>query len=151
MSTYSAKQETVTHDWHLVDASKQILGRLATQIAMHLRGKHKPIYTPHVDTGDYVVVINAEQIRISGKKATQKYYYSHSEYPGGIKEISFEKLLAKNPVKIIELAVKRMLPRTPLGRQMLRKLKVYAGNTHPHSAQEPQPINLVKIKANREE
>lgn len=146
MKTYCAKKETVTHQWYVVDASEKVLGRLATQVAKYLRGKHKPEYTPFVDTGDYIVVTNAAKIRVTGKKAQQKMYYSHSGYPGGIKEVSYEKLHAKDPTKIIELAVKRMLPRTPLGREMMRKLKVYAGAEHPHAAQSPVVIDLDQRK-----
>lgn len=142
MRTYQAKNETVNHNWYVVDAAGKTLGRLASQIAKRLRGKHKPEYTPHVDTGDFIVVINAEQIRVTGNKAKDKIYYSHSGYPGGIKEVTFEKLQAKHPTRILEIAVKGMLPKNPLGRAMYRKLKVYAGNQHPHAAQQPQSLNL---------
>lgn len=142
MRTYNAKNETATHNWYLVDASGKTLGRLATEIARRLRGKHKPEYTPHVDTGDYIVVVNAKQVKVTGKKTKDKLYHSHSGYPGGIKEISFEKLLAKKPERIIEIAVKGMLPKNPLGRAMYRKLKVYAGTEHPHTAQQPQQLNI---------
>ncbi len=144
MKTYFATDENVEHKWYLVDASDKILGRLATQIAKYLRGKHKPEYTPHADAGDYIVVINASQIKVTGNKALEKRYYRHSGYPGGLKETTFEKLKDKDPTKIIELAVKGMLPKNPLGRAMLRKLKVYAGAEHPHSAQQPTVINLEK-------
>ena len=126
----------------LVDAEGQTLGRMASGIATRLRGKHKAEFTPHVDTGDYVVVINAEKVRVTGNKATDKLYYSHSGYPGGLKSISFEKLQERSPEKVIKLAVKGMLPRTPLGRAMFKKLKVYAGTDHPHSAQQPQTVSL---------
>src|SRR6056300_1235482 len=127
MKTMSANSATVQRDWYVVDASDKTLGRLASSIASRLRGKHKPEFTPHVDTGDYIVVINAEKIRVTGKKTTDKKYYRHSGYPGGIKETSFEDLRAKDPERPIRLAVKGMLPRGPLGREMLRKLKIYGG------------------------
>ncbi|MBA3660251.1 MAG: 50S ribosomal protein L13 [Gammaproteobacteria bacterium] len=142
MKTYFATTENTEHKWYLVDASNKVLGRLATQIAKYLRGKHKPEFTPHADAGDYIVVINAEKIKVTGKKAQDKVYYRHSGYPGGLKETTYEKLQQKNPVQIIELAVKGMLPKNPLGRDMLRKLKVYSGTDHPHTAQQPEQINL---------
>lgn len=142
MKTFSAKPETVEHKWLLVDATDKVLGRLCSQIAAILRGKHKPEYTPHVDTGDYVVVTNAQNIRVTGDKAKGKIYYRHSEFPGGLKTMSFEKLMDKNPIRAIELAIKGMLPKNPLGRDMFRKLKVYAGNEHPHSAQQPTVVNI---------
>ncbi len=142
MKTYSAKAEDVQRDWFVVDASEKTLGRLASEIAHRLRGKHKAEYTPHVDTGDYIVVINAEKIRVTGAKATDKMYYRHSGYPGGLKSMSFEKLIDKAPERVIQGAVKGMLPRNPLGRAMFRKLKVYAGAEHPHTAQQPQPLNI---------
>ena len=142
MSTFSAKPAEVEHDWYLVDASGRTLGRLATEIAFRLRGKHKPIYTPHVDTGDYIVVINAEKVRVSGAKPTDKIYHSHTGYPGGLKSISFEKLIDKAPERVLQKAVKGMLPRNPLGRAMFKKLKVYAGGEHPHAAQQPQVLNV---------
>lgn len=142
MKTFSAKPETVQRDWYVVDAAGQTLGRLATEIALRLRGKHKPEYTPHVDAGDYIVVINAEQIRVTGNKTSDKIYYSHTGFPGGIKSISFEKLIEKAPERVIEKAVKGMLPNNPLGRAMYRKLKVYAGAQHPHSAQQPQELKI---------
>ena len=142
MKTFTAKPETVKRDWYVVDAAGQTLGRLATEIASRLRGKHKPEYTPHVDTGDYIVVINAEQVRVTGKKTSDKIYYSHTGFPGGIKEISFEKLIAKAPERVIEKAVKGMLPNNPLGRAMYRKLKVYAGAEHPHTAQQPLELKI---------
>ena len=137
MKTVSAKKETVTRKWYVVDATGKTLGRLCTEIANRLRGKHKPEFTPHVDTGDYVVVVNAEKIVVTGNKATDKLYHHHSGYPGGIKSISFDKLLVKSPEMIIEKAVKGMMPKNKLSRAMLSKLKVYAGNDHPHSAQQP--------------
>ncbi len=142
MKTFSAKPETVKRDWYVIDATGQTLGRLATEVARRLRGKHKPEYTPHVDTGDYIVVINAEKVCVTGKKNTDKIYYSHTGYPGGIKEISFEKLIERAPERVIEGAVKGMLPKNPLGRDMYRKLKVYAGTEHPHAAQQPQELKI---------
>ena len=142
MKTISAKADDVKRDWFLVDADGKTLGRLATEIARRLRGKHKAIYTPHVDTGDYIVVVNAEKVRVSGNKAKDKMYFKHSGYLGGMKSINFEDLIDKAPERVIETAVKGMLPRTPLGREMMRKLKVYAGNEHKHAAQQPQPLEL---------
>ncbi len=142
MKTYSAKAEEVSRDWFVVDAADKTLGRLASEIAHRLRGKHKAEYTPHVDTGDYIVVINAEKIRVTGAKATDKMYYHHTGFPGGIKSISFEKQIDKAPERVIQSAVKGMLPRNPLGRAMFKKLKVYAGTEHPHAAQQPQPLNI---------
>ena len=142
MKTFSAKPDSVKRDWYVVDASGKTLGRLASEIATRLRGKHKPEYTPHVDTGDYIVVINAEKIGVTGKKASDKMYYRHTGFPGGIKEASFETLIAKKPEQVLELAVKGMMPRTPLGRAMLGKLKVYAGGEHPHTAQQPQSLEI---------
>ncbi len=142
MKTFSAKAETVEHKWLLTDATDKVLGRFCSQVAAILRGKHKPEYTPHVDTGDYVVITNAQNIQVTGRKAKDKIYYRHSEFPGGLREMSFEKLMAKNPIRAIELAVKGMLPKNPLGRAMFRKLKVYAGTEHPHSAQQPVVVNI---------
>ena len=142
MKTFIAKPAEVKRDWFVLDATDQVLGRLATEVARRLRGKHKPEYTPHVDTGDYIVVVNAEKIKVTGAKTTDKMYYRHSGYPGGIKETSFEKMIDKAPAKVIEIAVKGMLPRGPLGRQMFRKLKVYAGAEHKHTAQQPQKLEL---------
>ena len=142
MKTFTAKPHTVKRDWYVVDAAGKTLGRLATEIASRLRGKHKPEYTPHVDTGDYIVVINAEQVRVTGSKITDKIYYSHSGFPGGIKSISFEKLIERAPERVIETAVKGMLPKNPLGREMYRKLKVYKGANHPHAAQQPQELKI---------
>ncbi|MDX8398920.1 MAG: 50S ribosomal protein L13 [Gallionellaceae bacterium] len=144
MKTFSAKPHEVQHDWLLVDASNQILGRLASQIAARLRGKHKAIYTPHVDTGDFVVVVNAEKLRVTGNKAEDKIYYRHTGYPGGIYETNFNKLNQRHPQRVLQKAVRGMLPKGPLGYAMLRKLKVYAGTTHPHTAQQPKPIDLLK-------
>ena len=142
MKTYSAKPESVQREWFIVDAAEQTLGRLATEIALRLKGKHKPEYTPHVDTGDYIVVINADKIRVTGNKTTDKMYYRHTGYPGGLRSISFDKLLDHKPEMIIEQAVKGMLPKNPLGRDMYRKLKVYAGSEHPHTAQQPQTLEI---------
>ncbi len=142
MKTFSAKPASVKRDWYVVDADGKTLGRMATEIASRLRGKNKAEYTPHVDTGDYIVVINAEKVTVTGKKTTDKIYYRHTGYPGGIKEINFEKLQALKPEMIIEKAVKGMLPRNPLGRAMFRKLKVYAGNEHNHAAQQPQTLEI---------
>jgi large subunit ribosomal protein L13 len=142
MKTISAKADDVKRDWFLVDADGKTLGRLATEIARRLRGKHKTIYTPHVDTGDYIVVINAEKVRVSGNKAKDKMYYHHSGYMGGIKATNFSDMIERSPERVIELAVKGMLPRNPLGREMYRKLKVYAGPQHQHAAQQPQPLEI---------
>lgn len=142
MKTQSAKPESVTRDWFVVDAADKTLGRLSTEIARRLRGKHKPEYTPHVDTGDYIVVINAEKVRVSGKKSTQKHYYRHTGYPGGLRSMNFEEMIQRHPERVIEHSVKGMLPRGPLGRSMYRKLKVYAGDEHPHAAQQPQQLEI---------
>ncbi|MCY4428238.1 MAG: 50S ribosomal protein L13 [Halieaceae bacterium] len=142
MKTFSAKSEQVEHDWYLVDAEEKTLGRLASSIAHRLRGKHKAEYTPHVDTGDYIIVINAAKVKVSGAKATGKIYHHHTGYPGGIKSISFAQLIDKAPERVLERAVKGMLPRNPLGRAMFKKLKVYAGAEHPHVAQQPRPLNI---------
>ena len=142
MKTFVAKPETVKRDWYVVDAEGKTLGRIATEIASRLRGKHKPEYTPHVDTGDYIIVINAEKVAVTGKKASDKMYYAHSGFPGGIKSISFEKLIDRKPEMVIEAAVKGMLPKGPLGRAMFRKLKVYAGGEHNHAAQQPQALDI---------
>ncbi len=140
--TFTATPETVKRDWYLVDATDKTLGRLASEIARRLRGKHKAEYTPHVDTGDYIVVINAEKVRVTGRKATDKMYYKHSGFPGGMKSISFDKLIQKDAPQVIQHAVKGMLPKNPLGRAMFRKLKVYAGSEHNHSAQQPKPLEI---------
>lgn len=142
MKTFSAKKESVRRDWYVVDASGKTLGRLASEIATRLRGKHKAEYTPHVDTGDYIVVINAAKVHVSGKKFTDKMYHHHTGYIGQMKSISFDKLLAKAPTRIIEIAVKGMLPKNPLGREMFRKLRVYPGPEHDHAAQQPRPLDL---------
>lgn len=142
MKTFSAKSETVRRDWYLVDASGKTLGRLATELARRLRGKHKPVYTPHVDTGDYIVVVNAEKIRVTGRKLRDKMYYQHTGYVGHLKAEPLHKLLERAPERALELAVKGMLPRNPLGRRMFKKLKVVRGPEHPHEAQQPIPLEL---------
>ncbi|HZJ90419.1 MAG: 50S ribosomal protein L13 [Clostridiaceae bacterium] len=142
MKTFMAKAETADRRWLLIDAEGQTLGRLATQIATILRGKHKAEYTPHVDTGDYVIVVNADKIVVTGNKEAQKVYRRHSGYPGGMKEVSYQDMKAKHPERILESAVRGMLPKNSLGRQMYRKLKVYSGPDHPHAAQEPEQIEV---------
>lgn len=142
MKTISAKPLEVQRDWYVVDAQGKVLGRLASEIARRLRGKHKAIYTPHVDTGDFVVVVNAGKVRVTGRKATDKMYYRHTQFAGGLKTDSFEKLQARRPGRVLELAVKGMLPRGPLGYAMIKKLKVYAGAEHPHSAQQPRALEI---------
>ncbi len=141
-TTVSAKPAEVKRDWFVVDAEGKTLGRLASEVASRLRGKHKPIYTPHVDTGDYIVIVNAEKIRVSGNKAKDKTYYRHTGYVGNLKSITFEKLIDKAPERVLELAVKGMLPKGPLGREMYRKLKVYAGPEHNHHAQQPLALEI---------
>jgi len=142
MTTYTAKAHEVQHGWYVVDAQGKVLGKLATQIAMRLRGKHKPEYTPHVDTGDFIVVVNAAKLRVTGRKAEDKMYYRHSGQPGQLKETTFAKLQAKRPERVLQIAVKGMLPKGPLGYAMLKKLKVYGGATHPHSAQQPKALEI---------
>ncbi len=144
MKTFSAKPHEVQHDWYLVDAADQVLGRLASQIAARLRGKHKAIYTPHVDTGDFIVVVNAGKLRVTGNKAQAKLYHRHTTYPGGLYTTNFTKLQGRHPDRVLQKAVKGMLPKGPLGYAMLRKLKVYGGTEHPHAAQQPKPIDLLK-------
>ena len=140
--TYSAKPSEVEHNWFVVDAEGKTLGRLATEIAKVLRGKHKPIYTPHVDTGDFVIVINADKVRVTGKRLDQKFYHRHSGYIGGLKSVSLRRMLETHPERVIEHAVKGMLPKNRLGNQMYKKLKVYASPEHPHAAQQPKPLDL---------
>lgn len=140
MRTYSPSAKDITRDWYVVDASGQTVGRLATRIATVLRGKHKPTYTPHLDTGDYVIVVNADKVELAGEKAADKIYHSHSGFPGGIRSVPFAEMMDKKPTAIIESAVKGMLPKTRLGSATLKKLKVYAGPEHPHAAQQPQPL-----------
>jgi large subunit ribosomal protein L13 len=142
MKTYTAKAGEVEQGWFVVDAQNKVLGRLAVQIASRLRGKHKPEYTPHVDTGDFIVVVNASKLRVTGRKAERKMYYRHTGFPGGLKETNFAKLHAARPERVLQKAVKGMLPKGPLGYAMLRKLKVYAGDTHPHTAQQPKNLEI---------
>ncbi len=142
MKTFSARPQDVRHQWFVVDATDKVLGRLATEIARRLRGKHKPEFTPHVDTGDYIVVVHAEKIRVTGDKAEQKKYFRHSGYPGGIYETNFAKMQQSFPTRALEIAVKGMLPKGPLGYAMLKKLKVYAGAEHPHTAQQPVALEV---------
>ena len=142
MKTYSARPEDVKRDWYVVDASDKVLGRLASAIAHRLRGKHKPIYTPHVDTGDFIVVTNVEKIKVTGNKAEDKLYHRHSGYPGGIRTTNFSKMQDRFPGRALKIAVKGMLPKGPLGYSMLKKLKLYAGDTHPHSAQQPKALEI---------
>jgi len=142
MKTYNARKEDIIRNWYLIDAQGHILGRLASEIARRLRGKHKPIYTPYVDTGDFVIVVNAGQVSLTGKKMSDKVYYHHSGYPGGLKQTYAGKLLKDNPEKVLLYAVRGMLPKNSLGRKMLKKLKIYPGNDHPHEAQCPEVIKL---------
>ncbi len=142
MKTISAREQDIQRDWYVIDAQGQTLGRLATQVATLLRGKHKPTYTPHVDCGDYVIIVNAEKIHVTGQKMTQKNYYRHSGYPGGIKQVTLRDQLQKFPDRVVEQAVRGMLPKNRLGRRMFKKLKVYAGSDHPHQAQQPRSIEL---------
>jgi large subunit ribosomal protein L13 len=142
VKTISAKEAEIQRDWYVIDAQGQTLGRLATQTAAVLRGKHKPLYTPHVDCGDYVIIINAEKVHVTGQKMTQKKYYRHSGYPGGLKEISLRDQLQKFPERVLESAVRGMLPKNRLGRRMFKKLKVYPGPDHPHQAQQPKPMEF---------
>jgi large subunit ribosomal protein L13 len=142
MKTLSIRAQDVRHDWFVIDAADCTLGRMATEIARRLRGKHKAEYTPNVDTGDFVIVVNAEKVKVSGRKHTDKIYYHHTGYPGGIKATPFARMQAEHPERVIETAVKGMLPRNPLGRAMYRKLKVYVGPNHPHAAQQPQTLEI---------
>jgi len=142
MKTFSAKPDSVKRDWYVIDASDKVLGRLSTEIARRLRGKHKPEYTPHVDTGDYIIVINAEKVRVTGNKETDKMYHHHTGYIGSLKTTNLEKLRKEHPERIIQHSVKGMLPKNALGRAMYRKLKVYAGDVHQHAAQQPQPLEI---------
>ncbi len=142
MKTFSAKAQDVQREWFVVDAEGKTLGRMASEIATRLKGKHKAVFTPHADTGDYIVVVNAEKVRVTGKKQYDKMYHRHSGFPGGIKSMSFDKLRDHAPERIIQQAVKGMLPRSPLGRTMLKKLKVYAGPEHPHTAQQPKELDI---------
>lgn len=142
MNSFMANPDKVERKWYVVDATGYTLGRLASEVAKVLRGKNKPIFTPHIDTGDYVVIVNAEKIKVTGRKLDQKIYYHHSEYVGGMKETTLREMLAKKPEKVVELAVKGMLPKGPLGRQMFTKLHVYAGSEHPHAAQKPEALTF---------
>jgi len=142
MKTFSAKPQDIKRDWFVVDATDKVLGRLASQIALRLRGKHKPIFTPHMDTGDFIVVTHVEKIRVTGNKTEDKLYHRHSGYPGGIRTTNFSKMQARFPGRALEIAVKGMLPKGPLGYKMLKKLKCYAGDAHPHSAQQPKPLDI---------
>ena len=145
MRTYSPKPGDVQRQWHVIDATDVVLGRLASQAAILLRGKHKPVYAPHVDTGDFVIIVNADKVYLSGGKREQKMAYRHSGYPGGLRSVAYSDLLERNPEKAVEKAVKGMLPKNSLGRQMLSKLKVYAGPAHPHQAQRPVPYEITQV------
>ncbi|MCP5324981.1 MAG: 50S ribosomal protein L13 [Oceanospirillaceae bacterium] len=142
MKTFTAKPESVKREWLIIDAEGVTLGRLATEVASRLRGKHKPEYTPHVDTGDYIIIINADKVHVTGKKAQDKMYYRHSGYIGGLKEVNFQDLQARKPGRAIELAVNGMLPKGPLGRAMFKKMKIYAGAEHPHASQQPKALSI---------
>jgi large subunit ribosomal protein L13 len=142
MKTYTAKPQDIRREWHLVDATDKTLGRLATEVARRLRGKHKPTFTPHMDTGDHIVVVNAEKVKVTGNKLNDKYYHRHTGYIGNLKSINLSDLLEKHPERAIQYAVKGMMPKNPLGRAMLKKLHVYAGSEHPHAAQQPEPLEL---------
>lgn len=142
MKTFSARPDTVQRDWYVVDASGRVLGRLAAEIARRLRGKHKPEFTPHMDTGDYIVVVNVDKLRVTGRKAQNKIYYRHSGYPGGVYSTSFAKLQARHPDRVLKLAVKGMLPKGPLGYALLKKMKMYTGASHPHAAQQPKSLEI---------
>lgn len=142
MRTFTQKQEEIERDWYVVDAEGETLGRLASRIAPILKGKHKPIYTPHLDCGDFVVIVNAEKVRVTGRKLDQKLYYRHSGYPGGLKSISLRNQLNRYPERVLQAAIRGMLPKNKLGRRMIKKLKVYAGDAHPHEAQQPKPLEL---------
>lgn len=144
MRTFSPKSSDVQRQWHVIDAADVVLGRLASNAAQLLRGKHKPIYAPHIDTGDFVIIVNAEKVALTGHKREQKFAYSHSGYPGGLRAIRYSDLLEKHPERAVEKAIKGMLPKTKLGRQMAKKLKVYAGPDHPHAAQKPEPYEITK-------
>ena len=148
MKTFSAKQHEVTHDWYVVDATDKVLGRVASEVARRLRGKHKPEFTPHVDTGDFIVIVNADKLRVTGAKFEDKKYYRHSGYPGGIYQTNFKDMQANHPGRALEKAVKGMLPKGPLGYAMIKKLKVYAGAEHPHSAQQPKVLDIAGVSNN---
>ena len=142
MRTFTQKQAEIERDWYVVDAEGETLGRLASRIAPILKGKHKPIYTPHLDCGDFVIVVNAEKVRVTGRKLDQKFYHRHSGYPGGLRSISLRNQLDKHPERVLQAAIRGMLPKNKLGRRMIKKLKVYAGEAHPHEAQQPKPLEL---------
>ena len=142
MKSFVAKNEDISREWYVVDATDLVLGRLASQVAMRLRGKHKPIFTPHLDTGDFIIVVNANKVKLSGRKLDQKFYHRHSGYPGGLTSLNARRMLATHPERLVTFAVKGMLPKNRLGRKLLTKLKVYAGPEHPHQAQKPQPLTL---------
>ena len=142
MRTFSVKKEEIDREWYIVDAQGQTLGRLASRIATILKGKHKPIYTPHLDCGDFVIILNADKVRVTGRKMDQKFYYRYSGYPGGLSQISLRDQLDRHPERVLQAAVRGMLPKNKLGRQMIKKLKVYAGDEHPHAAQQPKPLEL---------
>ena len=142
MTTFSAKPQDITHDWYVIDANEKVLGRLASAIAHRLRGKHKPIYTPHIDTGDFIIVTNVDKIRVTGNKAEDKLYHRHTGYPGGIRTTNFAKMQQRFPGRVLEKAVKGMLPKGPLGYAMIKKMKCYAGDAHPHSAQQPRTLEI---------
>jgi len=142
MTTYTAKPQDIRREWHLVDATDKTLGRLATEVAARLRGKHKPTFTPHMDTGDHIVIVNAEKIRVTGNKMEDKWYHHHTGYVGNLKSVKLGRLLETHPERVIQTAVKGMLPKNPLGRAMFKKLHVYAGSEHPHAAQQPAPLEL---------
>lgn len=142
MKTYMAKGETVERSWYVVDAENMVLGRLSSQVAAILRGKHKPTYTPHVDTGDHVIIVNAAKVRLTGRKLDQKKYYHHTGYPGGLKETTYRRLLETKPEFAVYESIRRMMPKGPLGRQMLKKVRIYAGSTHNNAAQKPEPLTL---------
>ncbi|HEX2418237.1 MAG TPA: 50S ribosomal protein L13 [Micromonosporaceae bacterium] len=145
MRTYSPKPGEITRQWHVIDAADVVLGRLASHAAQLLRGKHKPIFAPHMDTGDFVIIVNASKVALTGNKRAQKVAYRHSGYPGGLKETGYEELLTKRPDRAVELAVRGMLPKNKLGRKIIKKLKVYAGPDHPHASQQPQPFQITQI------
>ena len=146
MRTFSPKDSDITRQWHVIDATDVVLGRLASHVAVLLRGKHKPVFAPHVDTGDFVIVVNADKVALSGAKLEQKKAYRHSGYPGGLRSVNYADLMAKHPQRVVEKAVRGMLPKNSLGRKTLSKLKVYAGPTHPHQAQQPQPYEITQIE-----
>jgi large subunit ribosomal protein L13 len=144
VKTFMPKESDIVRQWFVVDAEDQVLGRLASQVASILRGKHKPEFTPHLDAGDFIIIINAEKVRVTGSKDTQKRYYRHSQYPGGIRSLTFNEMIDRHPERVIQTAVRGMLPKNALGRRMLRKLRVYCGPTHPHNGQQPAPLDIIR-------